>query len=733
MDQRIERALKKAAESTDEPLWEKYVILRDRLMANEYTRWAAGFPEGNDHGPGHIERVLEKLGQLVGPDPVNKGFIGGYELYLAVMAVLYHDIGIMRRRSDHASVSAVIVGDEHNDYLINKYDREIIRQAVVSHSSDRDISVETRHVSPEIVIGAHRVRPALIAALVRLADELDEDYRRADPVLQDRADIPESSHFYWEFCRRIWGIRPYRPKHEIKIDISFHNDDLGKIILLGGRKRLFVAAFAEKIAKMNSERRRVNAFLSESLQYDRIRTTLHIDSGSEVEWGRKEFIWSDGTEWQDFRTAFPALLTTPIDKAINRSLDQMRESKFGPARRNLADLAEMIPDLPQIQQLRILYDQACLESLAAQSARTEDVDKYLTMALNYLTDWVTRGKAGGWENAGQNSNNEVARMARDGDLSMVLHHRWSAVERLVGEFRNALPNKQPEVYLGRNGSIPETAMVETPEGQRPVTQLQEGEDIVSMDVRSGQMLIPVAIGTSADAAEPVPSPAPRSTPLQLVVTPEQRGDQLRLKVVNQGEDGQFSAKVISIVDNKGNKSVVPKHWPIPWADHAVTPTRITSLGKDYLDFAEYNWANIDLTLNGILLHALRRERAASASRTVGEYDMQFSTLPDPIGVNFATKGVTTIRLLFTVTIRISREDPPGQADWTFAIGVDNRKAVCDSVATPVLQGRRLLSVWRQPQQVNTPVTLASPTVIPAWHAGLDREHSHERAIDQRQR
>jgi hypothetical protein len=499
MNQGIETELKKAAKSTNEPLWEKYVILRDRLMTNEYTRWTAGFPEGNDHGPGHIKRVLEKLGQLVGPDCVNKGLIGGHELYLAVMAVLYHDIGIMRKRSDHASVSAVLVGDEHNDYLINKYDREIIRQAVVSHSSDRDISVETKRNAPDVVIGAHLVRPALIAALVRLADELDEDYRRADPVLQKRADIPESSHFYWEFCRRISGIRPDRPKHEIQIDISFHDDDPGKIILLGGRRRLFVAAFAEKIAKMNTERRRVNAFLPESLRYDRIRTILRVGSGSQVEWGPKEFTWNDTAEWQDFRSAFPALFTVPIDKAINRSLDQMREQKFDSTRCNLADLAEIIPDLPQIQQLRIMYNQARLESLAARFARTEDVDRFLTAALSYLTDWVTHGKANGWEDAGQDSYNEVSRMARDGDLSMLLHHRWSAVERLVGEFQNALPNKQPEIYLGRSGSVAGTGTVETTEGQRPITPLQESNDTDSMDARSDQMLNVTATGIPADA------------------------------------------------------------------------------------------------------------------------------------------------------------------------------------------------------------------------------------------
>ena len=177
----------------------------------------------------------------------------------------------------------------------------------------------------------------------------------------------------------------------------------------------------------------------------------------------------------------------------------MREHEFDSARRSLTDLAEIIPDLPQIQQLRIVYNQARLESLAARFARSEDVDKFLTMALNYLTDWVTHGKAKGWEDAGQDGYNEVSRMARDGDLSMLLHYQWSAVERLVGEFRNAMPNERPEVNLGPSGSVAETGTVETPARQRPITQLQEGDDTDSMDVRSGQMLIAAATGIPTDA------------------------------------------------------------------------------------------------------------------------------------------------------------------------------------------------------------------------------------------
>ena len=387
----------------------------------------------------------------------------------------------------------------------------------------------------------------MIAALVRLADELDEDFRRADPDLQRRLNVPEESRFFWEFCQRINGIKPDLISHNINIDVRFEADDVGRNVVVNGQEMPFIVAFGDKLAKMNRERRTVNSFLPEAVRYRYLKLSVKPLPGRQ-EWKHpREFVFGEHTLASEFVSTFSEFLAGDLDQA--------------------------------------------------------------TVTLNRL--------------------DEVA-----------------------------------------------------------------------------------APGTPADAAEPVLSPAPRFTPLQLVVTPEPRGDQLRLKVVNQGDGGQFSAKVISIVDNKG-KSVVPQHWPIPWDNHAVTPTTITSLGKDYLDFAEYDRENIRTTKIVILQQVLRHGRAAPARRPVGEYDMQFSSLPDPIGVNFAIQGVTTTRLLFTVTIRISREDPPGQADWTFAIGVDEEEVVCDIIATPVLQGRRLPSVWLQPQQVNTSVPIASPTAISA--------------------
>jgi Caspase domain len=177
----------------------------------------------------------------------------------------------------------------------------------------------------------------------------------------------------------------------------------------------------------------------------------------------------------------------------------------------------------------------------------------------------------------------------------------------------------------------------------------------------------------------------RSPPLQVVITPQQHDDRLSLKVVNRGDDAQFSAEVISILDNKGGKTIEPQQWPIPWANHAVAPAQIPSLGKADLDFARYNWQTLESTRLKILMQLLQNKpTGAPRSRTLGPYDMEFSTLPDPIGVNFITRNADPDRLIFTVTIRITRKEPPGHADWVFAVGAPSqtRNAICDRVATP---------------------------------------------------
>src|SRR5437667_5611853 len=79
-------------------LYDRYAVLKNRLLSKEYPFAMMRFEGGNDHGPGHIQRVLEKLDQLLGADPLTPRLINTYELFLTMMSVLYHDVGMLRAR-----------------------------------------------------------------------------------------------------------------------------------------------------------------------------------------------------------------------------------------------------------------------------------------------------------------------------------------------------------------------------------------------------------------------------------------------------------------------------------------------------------------------------------------------------------------------------------------------------------------------------------------------------------
>jgi hypothetical protein len=153
---RIEKHLKAASKNT--PLHQRYELFKHRLFNNEYEHWAAGFPHGNNHGPGHITRVLENLDNLVGPTPFKGDALTPYELFLAMMSILYHDVGILRARAAHADTSAQFIVEE-SDVFIDERDLRIVRAAIVSHSSSKDIEAECAEFSDVEYIARHKVRP----------------------------------------------------------------------------------------------------------------------------------------------------------------------------------------------------------------------------------------------------------------------------------------------------------------------------------------------------------------------------------------------------------------------------------------------------------------------------------------------------------------------------------------------------------------------------------------------
>lgn len=455
----------------------KYRLMKGRLLNVEYEHWAAGFPEGNSHGRSHIQRALSYLDLLLGKDPLRH--LDVYELFLAMMSVLYHDVGILKARKGHSDISKeLLLGDENDAYIINKIDKEIIAAAVVSHSSSKDIAKECSRFSHTEIVGKHSARPTVVAALVRLADELDEDHRRADPILQSKLSPPASSEFFWRFCQRVRGVRPDLIAKRIDFNMAFEPDDTTHCgTLPGGDVRHFIAFSADKLAKINSERVLVNRFLPPELQY----SGLHVDVKplpGHAKWhAPRTFVFNDKTSADMFLNSFPELLAEPALMVLQGVLDQIKGGKLLDADSALDRLMAGASDLPKAVKVKALYERICIASLIAEKAGKKSADhgQWLDRAVASAREWLDAGNDGAFEAVGRTTDAEIHRLVHDPDCRVLLKERLQQLPVPIRDFAIKAKGRGG----GGSGCIPHGTRVRTPGGWRPVESLHLGDAIVS--------------------------------------------------------------------------------------------------------------------------------------------------------------------------------------------------------------------------------------------------------------
>lgn len=162
---------------------------------------ALGVSKGmNDHGPLHAQRVHSLVGHL---STLVK--VSDHERDLLCAAALLHDIGMAMNREDHHLQSADLVRrlTAEGKLPFDPEECEVIATLCEWHRRGYDA---------EAVNSALGVRTGVLASLLRVADAMDLDYRRAEDYSKQESVI---SHIYQEQARHhlsvlnILGVRLY--------------------------------------------------------------------------------------------------------------------------------------------------------------------------------------------------------------------------------------------------------------------------------------------------------------------------------------------------------------------------------------------------------------------------------------------------------------------------------------------------------------------------------------------
>ena len=167
-----------------------------------------------DHSPRHSERIIHNLDRLLEgySDKLNE-----YERFILLASAYLHDIGM--QSPVHAGLEKKVTYTVSEEEQIRENHNEASAKMIVeSCSSGASISLGLEHCTEcadcisqmaryhrnldlkelaDSSLAGEDIKLPLLAALLRLGDELDADYRRVNVEILKIRDIPPLSKYHW--------------------------------------------------------------------------------------------------------------------------------------------------------------------------------------------------------------------------------------------------------------------------------------------------------------------------------------------------------------------------------------------------------------------------------------------------------------------------------------------------------------------------------------------------------
>lgn len=309
----------KVIESKAKEIWEK-----GELYHTYYTL----------HGMKHSDAVVNILDLLVdGLNPEDK--LDEIEIFCLLSAAYLHDVGMQRKYpDDEARIESIfqaknkpytiqdLIRDEHHlrsgRYIkenfktldLDLYEAECVRLISEGH---RKVNLGSDDYESQ-AIGFKRVRVRLLSSLLRLADELDIDYRRAPETLYEilKEDMPDFSRLQWLKHYYTSGLiiepvtKEGKRRLSIEINCQYPREDEGRKIT----EVLILKPIEEKIEELKT------IFLEYGLKIDlAYRVKVNADL-SEI----PEFLYRD-----DFGQNLKVSIELPRTKGFVSRDDKLNE------------------------------------------------------------------------------------------------------------------------------------------------------------------------------------------------------------------------------------------------------------------------------------------------------------------------------------------------------------------------------------------------------------------------
>ena len=229
-----------------------YVSARTILLEDVLDDIRGREPSLTDHGPRHIQHVLENIVKLVEGD---LDYFSPIEHYILGLSVLFHDVGNLHGRKDHNKRIARFYDHVRNAPRFAQEKALVVRISQAHTGQALNGSRNTLTDVPEIwQLDGEPVKTREIAAIVRFADELAEGRQRTSDYLRKHGLYQAGSAPHHDYSSAT-DITIDRQNERIAITYQFSVSTKSDLEEELSRLREFLKFAGGRLAKMDVERR----------------------------------------------------------------------------------------------------------------------------------------------------------------------------------------------------------------------------------------------------------------------------------------------------------------------------------------------------------------------------------------------------------------------------------------------------------------------------------------------
>jgi len=265
----------------------RYNSISEHLAAYVFSHVTAGaiIVDGGyltDHGHDHVLTVIQRASRLAEADSCT---LTPYEVYILLVAINLHDVGNIWGRKGHEMRALTMMRDTLGSIAgiddVEKRHIVAIAQAHGGHiNGDKDT---ISRLEREARVLQQLIRPQLLAAILRLADELADDRQRAARFMIANELLPKAAEAYHKFAEALHTVEIDHAGRQILLQFDFDEVAAGCTYGKGAAEVYLLDEIFDRTLKTHLERLYCMRFMYPAIPLDAVNVKIEVSSSRDYQ------------------------------------------------------------------------------------------------------------------------------------------------------------------------------------------------------------------------------------------------------------------------------------------------------------------------------------------------------------------------------------------------------------------------------------------------------------------